>query len=388
MARRRHQTGRIIVRGKNPPVFVGRWREDVIQADGSINRVERSMVLGTVAELKTKRIAQRLLDPILAKINSFDYRPSKFTTIDKFADTWEAQVLIHQKPSSVKAAKSHLRTYIRKHLGKILLHELTPQIQQNFVTLLSKRVSRKTVLNVLGTLSSLLRTAKSWGYSMQAITMGELALPAETVRKQARFFNGEEARRIITLASEPYRTMFGIAAMTGLRVGEVVGLQKADLDFEHRVIHVRRSAWYGRIQTVKSKASRAPVAMAEALVPLLQDYLATWKANPEGFLFLNRNGRPYAANKVVEYGLWPVLEKLNLPRAGMHAFRHCHASLLLDTGANVKVAQEQLRHSDARITLGIYGHVIGEAQRDAVNKVGEILRPNAPKLEETGEYIQ
>jgi hypothetical protein len=48
-------------------VFVGRWREDVIQGEQTI-RVERSMVLGTVAELKTKRIAQRLLDPILAKI--------------------------------------------------------------------------------------------------------------------------------------------------------------------------------------------------------------------------------------------------------------------------------------------------------------------------------
>ena len=69
MARRRHQTGRVFVRGKKPnEVFVGRWREDVIQGEQTI-RVERSMVLGTVAELKTKRIAQRLLDPILARIN-------------------------------------------------------------------------------------------------------------------------------------------------------------------------------------------------------------------------------------------------------------------------------------------------------------------------------
>src|SRR5271154_1775072 len=72
MARRRHQTGRVFVRGKVPnEVFVGRWREDVIQGEQTI-RVERSMVLGKVAELKTKRIAQRLLDPVLAKINAFD----------------------------------------------------------------------------------------------------------------------------------------------------------------------------------------------------------------------------------------------------------------------------------------------------------------------------
>jgi integrase len=387
MARRRHQTGRVIVRGKNPPVFVGRWREDVIQGDQTIRR-ERSMVLGTVAELKTKRIAQRLLDPILARINSFDYRPSKFSTVDKFADAWEGQVLTHQKPSSVKAAKSHLRTYIRKHLGKVLLHELTPQIQQNFVTLLSHKVSRKTVLNVLGTLSSMMRTAKSWGYCTQAVTTSELALPADEVHKQTRFFDGEEARKIITLAPEPYHTMFAIAAMTGLRVGEVVGLQKADLDLDRRVIHVERSAWYGRVQTVKSKASRAPVAMAEALVPMLKEYLATWRPNPEGFLFLNRNGRPYAANKVVEYGLWPVLDKLKIERAGMHAFRHCHASLLMDVGANPTVTKTQMRHSDARVTLGIYSHIIGDSQRDAVDKVGEILRPSAPKSEKSGEWIQ
>ena len=335
------------------------------------------MVLGTVAELKTKRIAQRLLDPILAKINSFDYRPSKFTSVEKFADLWETQVLIHQKPSSVKAAQSHLRTYIRKHLGKVLLHELAPQIQQNFVTLLSQKVSRKTVLNVLGTLSSMMRTAKLWGYCTQPVSAGELALPTEEVREQTRFFNGEEARKIITLAIEPYRTMFAIAAMTGLRPGEVMGLQEGDLDFGQRVIHVRRSSWLGRVQTVKSKASRAPVVMSGALAALLREYLATWKVNAEGFLFLNGRGRPYSQNYIVQKKLWPILDALSIPRCGLHAFRHCHASLLLDVGANPKVAQEQMRHSDARITLEIYGHVIGDAQRDAVNKVGEMLRPDA-----------
>ncbi|HXY02198.1 MAG TPA: hypothetical protein VEI49_01415, partial [Terriglobales bacterium] len=205
----------MIIRGKNPPVFVGRWREDVIQGETTI-RVERSKVLGTVAELKTKRIAQRLLDPILARINSFDYRPSKFSSVENFADIWEVEVLAHQKPSSVKAAKSHLKIYIRKHLSKVLLHELTPQIQQHFVTLLSESVSRKTVLNVLGTLSSMMRTAKSWGYCMQPVKVAELALPADKIDHQPRFFNGEEARNIITIAPEPYRTMFAIAAMTGL----------------------------------------------------------------------------------------------------------------------------------------------------------------------------
>jgi hypothetical protein len=202
----------------------------------------------------------------------------------------------------------------------------------------------------------------------------------ECYQSGASFKDGaKSAPTTLTIAPEPYRTMFAIAAMTGLRVGEVVGLQKEDLDFVRGVINVRRSAWYGRVQTVKSKASAAPVSLSDALATLLRAYLSDWKPNPEGFLFLNRNGRPFAANKVVEFGLWPVLDKLNLPRAGMHAFRHCHASLLMDVGANPTVTRDQMRQSDSKVTMA-YSHVIGDAQRDAVNKVGERLRPKSDDL--------
>jgi integrase len=99
-------------------------------------------------------------------------------------------------------------------------------------------------------------------------------------------------------------------------------------------------------------------------------------------------GRPFNATKVVQKGLWPVLDKLKIKRCGLHAFRHTHTSLLLAVGAPPTVAQAQLRHSDPRITLGIYGHVIGNSQRDAVEQVAQILRPDAPKTEISGEWIQ
>jgi integrase len=83
-----------------------------------------------------------------------------------------------------------------------------------------------------------------------------------------------------------------------------------------------------------------------------------------------------------------LLEKLNIPKCGLHAFRHMHSSLLLETGASPSVAQAQLRHSDARITLGVYGHVIGDSQRTAVEKVAKLLAPSGPKSEFSGELIQ
>lgn len=66
------------------------------------------------------------------------------------------------------------------------------------------------------------------------------------------------------------------------------------------------------------------------------------------------------------------------------AFSHTHSSLLLETGASPMVAQAQLRHSDPRITLGIYGHVIGDSQRNAVDRIAEILDTNGPKSVSSG----
>ena len=83
-------------------------------------------------------------------------------------------------------------------------------------------------------------------------------------------------------------------------------------------------------------------------------------------LFVNRRGRPFSANKLREKQLHPLLVRLGIPRGGFHSMRHGAASSLLADGATPAVVQKQLRHSDPRITLGIYGHVVGNQQRDAV----------------------
>jgi integrase len=105
-----------------------------------------------------------------------------------------------------------------------------------FVTLLSQMVSRKMVLNVIGTFSSMITTARKWGYVAELIKLGDLALPAESVKTEARFFTPEQVRQIIRRAQEPFRIMFYILAMTGIRAGELLGLKVEDIDFERRLI--------------------------------------------------------------------------------------------------------------------------------------------------------
>src|SRR5580700_11262650 len=132
MARRRYQKGRVFLRGLKEHVWVGRWREDLVLADGTVRRVERSAILGKERELKTKRLAQRQLDLTLARINAPEYRPSRVASVADFAEKWQAEILVHRKPSTVKAAKSHLKTYILPQLGKMQLDELGRELQQAF----------------------------------------------------------------------------------------------------------------------------------------------------------------------------------------------------------------------------------------------------------------
>src|SRR5579884_4384100 len=89
------------------------------------------------------------------------------------------------------------------------------------------------------------------------------------------------------------------------------------------------------------------------------------KPNPQGFLFVTRNNRPRSSNKVVQYGLWPVLDALKIPRCGLHAFRHTVASLIVDAGYGPEVAQRQLRHTNSRTTLG-YVHLRGGITEQAM----------------------
>jgi integrase len=370
MARKRYQKGHVYLDGQN---WKGRYREDVLTDQGT-RRIRREVILGSKKELPTRRLAERRMEVALARINGLDYRPSRVATFSEFLEKWKVEILTKQKPSSARAVKSHLKCYIVPRLGNLRLEQFGVENQQVFVTeVLKKGISRKTLLNVLCTLSSILATARNWGYNCEQIQLGKLRLPAREANYEAPHFTTEQLRRILAIADEPWRTLFAILAMTGLRAGEALGLQIGDIDFARLTISVRRSAWFGKTQTTKTKASETVLPVPGPLSEMLASHIATLDGKPETFLFVTRNNRPPSSNKVVEYRLWTVLDALNIPRCGLHAFRHTHTALLLDSGATPKVVQRQLRHSDARTTLEVYGHIVGDAQRQAVEKVASVL---------------
>jgi integrase len=365
--RRRFQKGTLIIRGKNP-MRCGIYREDVLQASGAFKRVQRCVVLGQVSTV-SERAAWKLFQPHLDRVNAAGKLPPKSGIIlEQFVKEWRSSVAVNLKGSTTRAAESHLRAHILPKLGSLPLTEISTKTVQSFVAhLATGGRSKKTVENVLLTLSSILRTAKAWDYVCGSFSVAGITMPREGVRKEQRCFTDEEVGKILAAAPEPFGTILAVTAVLGLRIGEVLALRVSDIDFKRKIIRVRQSldSATRTVQAVKSQASSADVPIPSQLAARLHSHLQT-NEGKAGLLFVNRCGRPFSANKLREKQLHPLLVKLGIPRGGFHAARHGATSSLLADGATPAVVQKQLRHSDPRITLGIYGHVIGNQQRDAV----------------------
>ena len=370
MPRRRYQRGRIISRGKKRKVWVGIFREDRMKPDGTIKRARRSVVLGAVKHV-SKLQAIEALKPYLDAVNLVVMpKPKAGRTLKNFVEEWKRNVASTLKPSTVRAAESHLRTHILPAMGNLSLTAISTRNVQAFISALAaKGLTRKSCHNVLQTLSGLLRTAKAWGYVPAVFDRSVLSLPREGEKREERFFTAAQVKRIINASEEPYSTLWAVFSLTGCRAGEVFALKRSDLDFENRVIRIRRTldAATRQMHAPKSRSSSADLPMPEMLEKRLLSFLANhWRQNEADLLFCNKVGKPMVRNKVA-LKLQDTLKELGIERAALHAFRHMAASEMIENGVAPSVVQRQMRHSDSRITLQKYAHVIGDAQRRAVD---------------------
>jgi integrase len=92
-----------------------------------------------------------------------------------------------------------------------------------------------------------------------------------------------------------------------------------------RSVFVRRSVWHGKLQAPKNIYSEAVVPLSVALAGIVKSHISGLKAGQE-FLFLTLRGTHFIAENVVRQALTPVLDALESPRCGFHAFRHAHTS--------------------------------------------------------------
>jgi len=337
-------------------------------------------VLGSKSDFPTKRLALRELEKRLAVINDPRYRARPTAAFTEFASRWESLVLVQHKLSTQVTIRSHLRKHLNPFFGQMQMRDLGPEEVQRFVS--SVQVSPKTKKNLVATLQMLWKSARTWGYVAHD-AVSDVVLPKRH-RMDQRSYTLEEIQRTLEAAKEPEHTLYWLAAETGMRGGELCGLQISDFDFELRSVRVNRSVWRGKVQSTKSEHPERCFALSPQLVYHLKEYLRRWTPNEKGWLFATRNGTPWDQNLVVKRKLQPLLATLGIKLGGLHAFRHANSTLMDRLGVPLKVRQTRLGHSDVTLTLGVYTHVVSEDDVRFAEQTGAILRPNAPKSKEEG----
>lgn len=359
MARRRYQGGCSYRRGD---WWYARWREDVINAEGKLERLLRCEKWA-VSEYPTKRLVQRELQRILAEVNARSYRAKPQTHFEVFAEKWKTSVLPNLKPSTQSAIRSQLRKWLVPSFGRLPLTHLTGEVIQKFAS--TAPTSPKTVRNLISTMRIMWNTARAWKL-VEGDPFEDLRLPVRQ-KPQPRFFTADEMRRIIEAAQEPYKTFFWLAAETGMRAGELCALRWEDVDVEKGIVQVRCSAWRGRIGSPKTETGQRTFAISSRLSQCLAE-----RHVAGGLLFHCSTGTPWDANLLVKRKLRPILRELDLELGGMHAFRHGNASVMDQANVPMKVRQARLGHADSEMTAH-YTHVISLDDRNAAQALEKAL---------------
>jgi integrase len=338
--------------------------------------------VGATKDLPTKALARRVADRMIEHVNQPNYMPGKMATVQEFSEVYRANVCPTFKPSSCESARSLCRIYIEPVLGRYRLDQVKGEVPQLLVNDLRRRgLSRKTILNALSTLASMLGAARDWNYLSPGLDWRKLRLPAEELEKPQRFFTPEESQRMIDAAPEPWDICFAFMAYLGVRTSEAVGIAWDHLDLNGGVLLVRQSNWRGKLLTVKSKASVRDLPVPPVLVDMLKEYHLRWRPNAFGLLFANAKGQPITSCYVRRDILHTIRERLGIPRGAFHAFRHGLGTALMQAGANARVVQQQLGHADLRM-LARYAHVVPQDQRAAVERTTNMfLRRSAADSE-------
>jgi len=242
---------------------------------------------------------------------------------------------------------------------------------------------------------ALLRGAMRFGVRMELLARNPCdAVTSPTAsRSNAAALSGEEVRRILTAArGTRWESFLLLALTTGARRGERTGLSWSDVDEVNAVLTIRRSLSQTRTGTrlkdTKTHAIRTlPLSRAalDALrmqrVQQAKDELAAGDAyaNPDGAIFTNELGQRHAPNHAT-YAFAKLAGAARIATTRLHDCRHTVATSLLTSGTDIRTTAGVLGHHGPTMTLSTYAHLMPEAQREAIERLGERLERLAGTL--------
>ena len=306
---------------------------------------------------KTKRDAQAWAAQNTVDLNAGAWRPERAgkITVTEAANQWlETKRSIAPKThSGYRYAIKHIAT--TGGLGTTYLKDVTSGVVERWVVDMAVQHKPKGVHNSFGVLNQIMSKAvKDKRIAVNPCTGVELP---RVERNTVNVVPMDKLSRLIDAAGE-HAPVVAFLAFTGLRWGEMAGLQVGDVDLERRRIHVRRQITEdsGRlIRSLPKHHTTRTVPVVGQVADILEPRITGRSADElvfttaSGAVLRNRNARrdwfDASATAAGLEGLTP------------HELRHTFASVAIRAGASIKALQSALGHSSAAITLNIYGHM-------------------------------
>ena len=331
-----------------------------------------------------------------------DYLNKSRTLFSDWIDEWLED---YAKPPKIRIStytgyEVYARLHIKPVLGKYEMCELHPKLFQDFFNAKERKYSNedgdgllspKSLYNMHYMLSKALKQAISNGLLLHNPLEGVTTPPLED--PEMRVLTIHEQKRLVNIAkthSNPVMFSVILALYTGLRKGEILGLQWQDIDFQKQELNVRRSLarhidLYGEADTKsllvtgkpKTKNAVRTICLFDSLCNDLLNYqeklLAKKKAagiihKEADFVFVSRNFKCFEPrNYYRSYQL--LLDKAEIEDAGFHTLRHTFATRSLEAGMDIYALSKILGHAKPTITLSRYAHLLPEHKRDSMNKL-------------------
>ncbi|WP_440894930.1 tyrosine-type recombinase/integrase [Amphibacillus sp. Q70] len=259
-----------------------------------------------------------------------------------------------------------------------------------------KKDNKKNLPNKYITLRSIFNKAVQWDV-IKDNPMLAVEKPLKNKREYDRDFYDEaqlkELFKVLNNVYPKYKIQIKLAAMTGLRLAEICGIRKENINYNNNTILVDKQLKYDSeskklfLDDTKTKKERT-VNVPSELMKELKTYdtnhskfkMSRIEWNPlldeEGkeinLLFTNDDGYPTFPSSTSR-AFKEIINKHNLPTMPFHGLRHTCASYMVSKGINFKIIQEQLGHSDIKMTLDRYSHLTKKDKREAINVFNAIL---------------
>jgi integrase len=374
--RRRNHEGSIIKRPN------GKY-----QAFVSIQRIRIGKTFSTCVECQ-----KWIREMEIQNEEGLSFIESQISLTDYLAD-WLLWAKSSLRPNTLHQYRGNISNHIRPAIGEIRLFDLKPvHLERLYAQRAKSGVGARTIQISHTVLNKALKRAMRLGFITS--NPAEYAQKPKYRRAKMTVLNDHQVRSLL-IASKGIRIepLVYLAATSGMRQGELLGLKWGDIHWEQESIRIQRQLQRIKgngglkLTSPKTRRSNRTINIGEAIVGKLSEHRESqWvldeaTAKAESLVFPNSKGNPLEPRRVyTEFK--NLLAQTGLPDIRFHELRHTAASLMLSNGTPIVEVSNQLGHSKVSTTLDIYGHLIPGLKSQAVDALEDLVIPIAAELQQ------